>query len=431
MALLTALTVYSPAPARAQAAQPHQKRVKDQGEYDLYNSVLKETDPAKKLQYLNTWTEKYPDTDFKEERLQLYNQLNQPAKVVDLGSQLLAKDPNNLTASYLVIVAIQKVPSPTADQVANAEKAARGLVSNIDNFFAPEKKPASTSEADWKTARNNILNVAKATLVWLQMRPGVEALQKKDYEAAEQVFTKVVQENPNSAQASYSLGSAIISQRKPEKFPLAIYEIARAAAMEPANGGLDEATRKQVDAYLTKIYTSYHGPDEAGLQQLKQQALASPLPPADFKLKTSAEIAAEKEEEFRKSNPQLALWMGIRKELTGANGEQYFDANLKNAAVPKLKGKLVDAKPATRSKELLVAISDATNAEVTLKLDAPLTGKPELGTEIEFEGVPSAFSKDPFMLTMDCEKAKITGLKVTAPAPVRRPPARRKAATKG
>jgi hypothetical protein len=49
-----------------------------------------------------------------------------------------------------------------------------------------------------------------------------------------------------------------------------------------------------------------------------------------------------------------------------------------------------------------------------LKLDAPLTGKPGTGTEIQWEGVPAAFTKEPaFMLTMETEKAKIDGLKVT------------------
>src|SRR5256885_1241474 len=84
------------------------------------------------------------------------------------------------------------------------------------------------------------------------------------------------------------------------------------------------------------------------------------------------------------------------------------------------------ARAACRSKELLVALSDAKNAEVTLKLDAALNGKPETGTEIQWEGVPSAFSKEPFMLTMDTEKAKIEGLKTTPCAP----PVRRGAAKK-
>ena len=41
----------------------------------------------------------------------------------------------------------------------------------------------------------------------------------------------------------------------------------------------------------------------------------------------------------------------------------------------------------------------------------PLTGKPVLGTEIEFEGTGKTLTKEPFMVTFDVEKAKITGLK--------------------
>src|SRR5579871_5478870 len=39
VAILSAITLYSPTPARAQAAQ---KKVKDQGEYDLFTAVTKE-----------------------------------------------------------------------------------------------------------------------------------------------------------------------------------------------------------------------------------------------------------------------------------------------------------------------------------------------------------------------------------------------------
>ena len=132
-------------------------------------------------------------------------------------------------------------------------------------------------------------------------------------------------------------------------------------------------------------------------------------------MKTAAEIASEKEEEFRTKNPQLALWMGIKKQLTDTNGEQYFDSTLKNAAVPKMKGTLVEAKPACRPKELVAAISDATHSEITLKLEMPLKGKPEVGSEFQWEGVPSAFTKDPFNLTMDVDDpAKIDGLKTEA-----------------
>src|ERR1700720_2536910 len=57
--------------ASAQAAAEKQaapeKKVKDQGEFDIYNQVLKDTDPAKQIQDLDTWTQKYPDSDYKND----------------------------------------------------------------------------------------------------------------------------------------------------------------------------------------------------------------------------------------------------------------------------------------------------------------------------------------------------------------------------
>jgi hypothetical protein len=66
------------------SAFAQQPKVKDQGEYDLYNSILQaQNDPHKQLQLLNTWKEKYPDTEFKQVRADLFAQdylaLNQPA----------------------------------------------------------------------------------------------------------------------------------------------------------------------------------------------------------------------------------------------------------------------------------------------------------------------------------------------------------------
>ena len=407
-------------PAHAQQAT---KKVKDQGEYDLYNSVVKETDPAKKLQYLNQWVEKYPETDYQEEQLRFYSDLSQPAKVMEMGPKVLAKDPKNLAALSLITANVRQLPNATPDQLELGQKAAQTLLDNLDSL-----KPANVADDAWKQARPGIETLAKGTVMWIVMKPGTDAVQKKDYAAAEQAFTKALQQYPDSADVAYQLGSALVSQRNPDKFPQAIYEIARAVAMDPAKGGLPAQTRTQVDGYLNRIYTQYHGADDEGLKQLKELALKSPTPPAGFAIKTSAQIAAEKEEEFKTKNPQLALWMGIKKLLSDTGGEQYFEASVKNADVPKLKGTVVDAKPACRSKELTVAISDATHAEVTLKLDMALTGKPKTGTEIQFKGVPSAFTKDPFMLTMDTEKANLEGVQTE---PCAAAPARRGGARKG
>ena len=83
--------------------------------------------------------------------------------------------------------------------------------------------------------------------------------------------------------------------------------------------------------------------------------------------------------------------------------------------VTKFKGWLVKAEPAVKSKTLLVSMEGKDQpADITLKLvgadgqtPVPLTGKPEVGVQIEFEGIGESFTKDPFMLTLAAEKSKI------------------------
>jgi hypothetical protein len=175
---------------------------------------------------------------------------------------------------------------------------------------------------------------------------------------------------------------------------------------------------------LTNLYVNYHGGTD-GLDELKTQAKANPLPPAGFTIESATKVAERKQKEFEAKYPQLAMWLGIKGQLASPNGTQFFNDQMKGADVPKLKGMLVEGKPACRSKELLVSVPEPDQkgtapAVITLKLDGALTGKPEAG-EIQWKGVPSAFNADPFMLTMDTEKAQIEELKTTpcAAAPAR------------
>ena len=163
-------------------------------------------------------------------------------------------------------------------------------------------------------------------------------------------------------------------------------------AIDASLGGSTDP--KAVENYLTTLYTNYHGKDDDGLKQLKDLASKSPFPPADYKLESSTDIDKRKTEEFRAKYPQLALWLSIKSQLADTGGEKYFDEQLKSSAVPKLKGVVMDAKPACRSKELLVAVPEPDQAGtpqsvITLKLinadekpDA-LTGKPETGAGVE------------------------------------------------
>ena len=101
---------------------------------------------------------------------------------------------------------------------------------------------------------------------------------------------------------------------------------------------------------------------------------------------------------------------------------------VKGAALPggangitKFKGTLIQQKPALNPKELVVGITSPDTPEVTLKLETPLRGKADPGTVLQFEGVASAFTKDPFMLTFDVDsKDKIEGWPKQAAPPAKK-----------
>jgi hypothetical protein len=421
------------------------KKYKD-GEYDIYSEAAKDLNAnnfAKAIQDLDGWKQKFPDSDYRDDRQFLYVQAyagaKQPGKVLDAGGDLVSKDMDAalgnpasvVTVLFKIVVAVQEAKDPTAEQLTTGEKAARQLL-------AYDKKPESLTAEAWTQARGQLQTAAKAALIHVALTPGAQAMSKNDCASAETRLAKALGDYPESAQAAWQLGAAelCLYKTQPEKATPAIYAIARAASVDPVKGMIDPNFQKStITPYLENIYTKYHGADPEGLKQLKEMAANSPMPPPGFKIKSASEIAHEREMEFEKSNPQLALWMKIKAALADSNGEQYFSSSLKDASVPQLKGVLVEAKPACRPKELLVAVplpgSEQTGpAEISLKLDEPLKGKPEPKSEFQWQGVPSAFTTNPnFLLTMDTEVAKIEGLKTDpcAAAPARRgAPARKK-----
>ena len=390
--------------ALAQTPEGKKPEWKDgQAEYSLYDAANKATDPAKRLAALDAWKAKYPESDFKDMRLAsylaTYQQLNQPAKMAEVAKEIMAKDPKDIRA-LLTLTQVTPALPPTPDSLDTGAKAAQGLLD------AP--KPATVPDEDtWKKMK---AATAYSTLAFIDM-------QKKQPEAAEEEYKKWLAVDPTNAFASYSLGNTILGEKKVERYPEMLYHWARAASLT-GPGALPEQMRQKADATLIKAYNTFHGPDEAGLKDLRTLAVTQPMPAAGFKILDKNEIAAANQAKFAADNPQLALWKNIKDQLTAANGEQYFNDQLKGTAPPKLKGKLVSTTPAIRPKQLVLDLDGGDTPEVTLKLETPMPGKADKGTEIQFQGVPSAFTKDPFMLTFDVDsKDKIQGWPKQAAAP--------------
>jgi hypothetical protein len=404
-------------------------RAQSAAELDSYNAVIADINggnATKALTDLDSWKQKVPDSSYNNERLTLYVQAyaatNQPAKVLEAARSLLSKDLHELfkgpTAQATIIRllysttwAISQSANPTPDELAMGGKAARQLLAY------DEPLPGLTPEK-WAEVRADMKEKAEAALFHIAMLPGVQAMARRppDCAAAEAAYTAALAAYPDKAALAYELGRALNCEAK---LPAAIYEFERAAALDATLGDARNDPKK-IQAVGDNAYIKLHGSDE-GLKDLQQLAKQSPLPPAGLTIKTREEIADEKQAQLERTNPQLALWLRVKNQLTNADGEQYFESQMKGSAFPQLSGTLMEALPACRPNELLVAIpvpDSPLHTELRLRLDKALTGNPERNAPLHWEGVPTAFTRDPFLLTMDVEKAKLQGLTVT---PCRRP----------
>jgi hypothetical protein len=436
-------------PVRAQggaAAAP--KKNYQTGEYELYNAAQTDFNGknfSKAVTDLDAWKQKVPTSDYADERsvlyIQTYAALKQHDKVLEVAGPMLSKDldaafpdpkagPGQVLAVLLnSTVAIDSLPNATPEQTATGGKAAKMLKDY-------NRKPEGLDQTTWDGALKQLRAAADHALLTIAVGPGMQALAAHDCGKAQSAFSKALGDYPDNAFVSYQLGQAYMCTvraepaRNDEVRPKAIYAFIRTLVIDPSVSGTQDP--KKMPDILTNFYVNFHGNTD-GLDQLKEQAKANPLPPADFTIESGAKADARKQKEFQEKYPQLALWLNIKSQLAGAGGPDYFKSSLEGADVPKLKGTVVEGKPACRSKELMVSVPEPNQqgtapAVIMLKLDAPLTGKPEAG-EIQWKGVPSAFSADPFLLTMDTEKANVQDLKTTPCAPAAAHPAAKKSTT--
>jgi tetratricopeptide (TPR) repeat protein len=408
--LLSATTVVGAALVSSMTAQDAKKKPdwKDPAEYDLYKPITQTQDPKIWLDSLDKWTKQYPQSELAEVRRQLYletyRELNRPREAFNAAVEVLRDNPNSLFAlSTIVGLIYQLMPVAPAD-LDMAQRATTNILANPDLVYSKENRPNEMTDADVAKAKPEMLIVAQKTAGWIDWT-------RKDFARAEVEFGKALALDPKQGQVSYWLADAMLEQNKgnPEKQPVALYYFARAAAYD-GPGSMPANDRKKLTAYLNTAYVKYHGSDE-GLAALLASAKASAEAPAGFTIKSAAQIEKEKieaEQMFDKTHPERALWKDLKAALTDPAGDTYFETKMKDALVPRLKGKLVAMSPALKPKELILAIENPAG-DVTLKLDGALPGKMEPGDEISFEGIARSYTKDPFMVTFDAEKAKLSG----------------------
>jgi hypothetical protein len=129
-------------------------------------------------------------------------------------------------------------------------------------------------------AANALLNAnagydadAHKTLGWI-------AMQRKSNKVAEQHLVKALELRSDDAQISYWLATVLLNE---DKRVLALFHYARVATYD-GPGALNSIARHQINNFLIKAYTRYHGEDAAGLKALKALAGDRPFPPPGFNI---------------------------------------------------------------------------------------------------------------------------------------------------
>jgi hypothetical protein len=436
MALGVAQDPPKPADAPKPADKP-QKVAKDTIEADLINSIPKTTDPAQKIKILDEWTAKYPETAFETERqaeyLNDYTALKDCKNASKIAAKMLGADPNSELPLRTIITCIYSMKDPDASEIQTAEKAANYLVDHAAEVYSSGKMPAGVAAAQWDQVKNAMVVAAR------NVTPQIDIM-KKDNAKAEADLTKVLQADPSDVQASLMYANVLFNQRQadPKKQPPAIFEFARVGSYTGPNS-LPAAQRPAYVTAATKYYGIYHGSNE-GLDKMLALAATNALPPADWTIESTADIAmrkAKEDEERDKADPVGTIWRTIHDGLTGDGDAAFFESSVKGSGLPssdgamKFKGKLVSFSPKIGNpKTLVIAVKDTDPAgDVTLELATPLRGKMDPGAELEFWGTAKAYTKSPYMLTLDVAdpKTDIVGWKPVAAPPARgRGPAAKK-----
>ncbi len=437
LALISTWGTVQASPAGLQAAAAGQaagatKNYKDRAEYDLYAKITQTQDPKARLELLNQWQDKYPQTDYAQERNIYYRETlaqlagSDPSvrqKLLDKCEELLKNDPKDFRSNFLIAVWGPPVggANPSPDLQAKVQTAGQAVVDNANDAFDASKKPAQVSQADFDKAKAQALGVAHNALAWV-------ATTKKDGKTAGDQYKASLQANPDQGAVSYQYAKMLQEDKTipdEQKYPTILFEYARAAQYTGA-GQVPAASQPQIMDYFKKIYGQYHGSTE-GQDQLLAQAKTSALPPDGFTI-GSAAAAANKEADALNarmgSDPAFKIWYTIKQGLT-TQGDSFFSSTVKGFEVPgesvqskAFNGTVISIDPPDRPTKVVLGVEDATKPDATLTFSQPLPAaaidKIKVGQKIDFSGIADSYVKDPYMLTFS--DPTIPGVQTTAPA---------------
>jgi TonB family protein len=153
------------------------RKYRDRGEYDLYSTIARTQDDRERLRLLNSWEAKYPDSDFKHDRLEYFiaslgklaiTDSGRERDLIDKCEEMLRDDAKYFTAMYYVSLYGPQLggTGKDAELIVEVKSAAHGLLDNADDVFAVSKKKPRMSDAEWAKAKDAVIQIANNALAW-------------------------------------------------------------------------------------------------------------------------------------------------------------------------------------------------------------------------------------------------------------------------
>jgi hypothetical protein len=394
----------APPPAGAQpgtAPPKQQKTIKDPAEYNAYIAAIQATDPGQRATLLESFLQSYSNTVMKEEATELllktYQQLlpadpqKYTQKVMETGQQLLQIAPNNLTALALLSYldrAVAQGGGPNAEQLLQQGRqyAERGL-----QTLPAQGKPEGYTDEQWTKLKGDFRLIFLGTV-------GHAALQSRDYATAQQDLKEVVAADPNNFPNVYLLALSCLEPNPLN--PQGLFWIARTVALAPPQ--MPRTQLETIEKYGQSKYVRFHGSDD-GWNQLLAAAKTSPALPPNFNVTPAPSPAEQAGMMLQKSKPEemeFADWQFI---LT--SGNQQAADQVWNAIKGKPVRMVAQVISVSGNTVNLAASSDdiqQNKADVELTVTTPpAPGRaPRPGSQITFQGVPSSYTPNPFLIRM-------------------------------
>jgi hypothetical protein len=402
-----------------QAAASQAPVIKDPAEYNAYMGAIQQKDPAAQISGLEAYLTQYPSSVMKIAALQTlmqdYQQTNNQQKTIETAQKLVTADSCNVRAlallSFIDRLKAQGGDANGKQDLVDAKKYGDSGLECLPKFT----KPDGTSDADFDKMKNSMVGIFNAAI-------GIADLTDKDYSDARKTLRAAEDSTPEEQKdfsVVYPLALAYAGPTPADPNltadPIdAIWFAARASAVAP-----NPQYQQQIEKYAKGLYVKYHAGDD-GWTDVLAQAKANADPPEGFTIKpapTPAEQAHSMVTATAPDKMDFATWQFIF--INGSKDDQDTVWNAIKGKAVQMQGTVIHATPT----EFDIAGSaddiDAKKADITLNFPdkVPVRLMPKDGSSLDFQGEPSSYTGNPFMMTMDNGKL----LKAATPPPAKKP----------